>query len=93
MPSPITRSSAPSPIQLTSRKPDAIHPQRLARADHDAAARRIELDDIERRAGGDAQSLALADGEMNDALMPADDAAVEIDDVAGLDRVRASGGR
>src|SRR6185312_818505 len=26
-------------------KPDAVHPQRLARSDHDAAARRIELDD------------------------------------------------
>src|SRR6185503_1033959 len=67
-------------------KPDAIHPQRLARSDHDAAAHRIELDDIERRAGCDTQSLALADGEMNDALMPAADAAFEIDDVARLDR-------
>ena len=72
------------PVDVTQA--DAIHPQCLARPHHDAAAGRIELDDIERRAGGDAQSLALADGEMNDALMPADDAAFEIDDVAGLDR-------
>ncbi len=52
----------------------------------DAARGRVELDDIERRAGGNAEALALADGEIDDALMPADDAAVEIDDVAGLDR-------
>jgi len=65
---------------------DPIHPQRLAWTHHDAAARGIELDDVKRRAGGDAQSLALADGEMNDALMPADDVAAEIDDIAGLDR-------
>src|SRR6266540_1530385 len=67
-------------------QPDAIHPQRLTRPNHDAAAGRIELDDIERRAGGDAQPLALADREMNDALMPADCTAFEIDDVAGFDR-------
>ena len=93
MPSPIDaiERAVADPVDVAQH--DAIHPQRLARPDHDAAARGIELDDIERRAGGDAQSLALADGEMNDALMPADDAAVEIDDVAGLDRVRASGGR
>ena len=78
------------PVDVT--KPDAIHPQRLARPHHDAAAGRIELDDIERRAGGDAEPLALADGEMNDALMAADDAAIEIDDVAGLDRA-GQGGR
>jgi hypothetical protein len=65
---------------------DTIHPQRLARSHHDAAAGGIELDDVERRSRRDAQSLALADGEMNDALMPADDVAAEIDDVAGLDR-------
>src|SRR6185503_15898938 len=65
---------------------NADHPQRLARSHHDAAAGRIELDDVERRAGGDAEPLALADGEMNDALMPADCPAIEIDDVAGLDR-------
>ena len=72
------------PVDVT--KPDAIHPQRLARPYHDAAAGRIELDDIERRAGGDAEPLALADREMNYALMPADGAAFEVNDVAGLDR-------
>src|SRR5882672_1407903 len=69
-------------------QPDAVHPQRLARPDHDAAAGGIELNDIERRGRGDAQPLALADGEVNDALVPADYMAVEIDDVAGLDRAR-----
>src|SRR6185312_16560895 len=34
------------------------------------------------------EPLALADGEMNDALMPADGTALEVDDVAGLDRAR-----
>src|SRR6202000_2011459 len=67
---------------------DAVHPQRLARPDHDAAAGGIELDDIKRRTGPNAQALALPDGEMRDALMAADDMAVEVDDVAGLHRVR-----
>src|SRR6478672_8209426 len=67
---------------------DAIHPQRRARPHHDAAAGGIEFDDIERRSRRDTQSLALADGEMNDALMAADHMAVEIDDLAGLDRAR-----
>src|SRR6202000_2923559 len=60
---------------------DAIHPQRLARPDHDAAACGIKLHDVQRRAGGDAEALALADGEMNDALMAADDMAVEVNDI------------
>src|ERR1700733_1335474 len=67
---------------------DAIHPQSLARADHDTAAGRIQPHHVERRAGGEAQSPPLADGEMDDALVPADNAAIEVDDVAGLDGVR-----
>ena len=87
----MTRSSGPSPIQLTSRNTIRVHPQRLARPDHDAAAGSVlRLDDIERRAGGDAEALALADGEMNDALVLADDTPVEIDDIAWLDRAEAS---
>src|SRR3984893_12489950 len=65
----------------------AVHPQCLARPYHDAAAGSIEPHHIERRAGSDAQSAALTDGEMNDALMPADGAAVEVDDIAGQNRV------
>src|SRR5436309_3209173 len=41
-----------------------------------------------RRACRNAQALALPDGEIRDALMVADRAAVEIDDVAGLHRIR-----
>src|SRR6266852_127113 len=52
-------------------KPDAVHPQGLARADHDAACRGIEPHHIERRARRDPKPLALADGEMRDALMRA----------------------
>src|SRR5262249_35864795 len=65
------------PVDVT--EPNAIHPQRLARTDHDAARRGIELHDIERMTGGDAEPLALADGEMRDAVMGAEHVAVEID--------------
>src|SRR5579871_1676211 len=67
---------------------NAIHPQRFARADHDAARRGIEPHDKQRRAGGDAEPSPLADREMRNALMPAQHAAVEIDDIARLKRVR-----
>src|SRR5262249_36505663 len=69
-------------------QPDAIHPQRLARADDDTARRRIELPHIERMAGGDAQSLALADGEMRNAVMRAEHLSVEVDDITGVHRIR-----
>src|SRR6202022_230097 len=74
------------PVDVAQR--DAIHPQCLARPYHDAAAGRVQPHDIERRAGSDAPSAPLADGEMNDALMPADGVAIEVDDIAGLDGVR-----
>src|SRR6478736_288664 len=45
---PVERTVA-DPVDVT--KADAVHPQRLARPHHDASAGRIELDDIERRAG------------------------------------------
>ena len=63
-------------------------PQRLARADHDAARRRIEPHHEKRLGRGDAEAAALADGEIDDAVVPAEHAAVEIDDLAGLERVR-----
>src|SRR3984893_6273439 len=40
------------------------------------------------RAGAQPQPPPLADGEMNDALMRADDAAVEVNDIAGQNRIR-----
>src|SRR5665213_1607143 len=70
------------PVDIAQR--DAIHPQRLARTDHDALTGGIEPHHIKRRAGSNPQPAALADGEMHDALMGADDAAVAIDDVAVL---------
>src|SRR5262249_30453606 len=62
--------------------------QRVARADNHAARLRIEPHHIEWVAGGDAEPAALADGEMDDAGMPAQHAAVEIDDLARLGRAR-----
>src|SRR6516164_333349 len=70
------------PIDLTQPHPAGA--QRLARPDHHAARRRIEPHHIERMAGGDAESPPLADGEMDDAGMSAQHAAVEIDDLARL---------
>src|SRR6185437_11221700 len=69
-------------------KPDAIHPQRLARTDDDAVRRRVEPQHVKRLVGRNAQSLALADGEVRDALMGAEHAAIEVDDVARLHRIR-----
>src|ERR1700676_4751283 len=62
--------------------------QLTSRAHGDAAAGRLQPHHIERRASGDAQSAALADGEMDDALMLPDGAAVEVDDIARLKRIR-----
>src|SRR5665213_533947 len=55
--------------------------QSLARAHHHAAALGVEPHDIERRAGRQAEPFALADGEMNDAGMPAEYLAVAVDDI------------
>src|SRR5215831_10149804 len=68
------------PIDLAQPHPAGA--QRLARPDHDAARRRIEPHHVERMAGGDAEPSPLADGEMDDAGMSAQHAAVKIDDVA-----------
>ncbi len=62
--------------------------QRLARTDDDAPSGRIEMDDIERLAEGDADAAALADGEVDDAVVAAEHAAVDVDDVAGLGGAR-----
>ena len=42
----------------------------------------VEMDDIERLAGGDADAAALADRVVQDAVMAAEHAAVDMDDVA-----------
>src|SRR6266568_1383572 len=61
---------------------NATGPQRFARADHDPARRGIEAYNIERRTRGYAKAAALTHGKMNDAVMTAEHAAVEIDDFA-----------
>src|SRR3984957_7456749 len=43
----------------------------------------VEPHHVKRRAGGDAEPAALADGEMDDAVVMAEHAAVEMDDVPG----------
>src|SRR5262245_29635213 len=64
----------------------AARTERFARSDHDAARGSVEPHHVERMAGRDAEPAPLADGEMDDAGVPAEPAAVEIDDVAGLGR-------
>ncbi len=63
-------------------QPDTARAQRLARTDHDSPGGGVEPHHIERRAGGDAETTPLADGEMNDAVMMAEHPAAEIDDFA-----------
>src|SRR5262249_61637769 len=61
---------------------NAAGAQRFARTNHDASRWRIEPHNVERRAGSNAEPAALADGEMDDSIMAAEHAAVEIDDFA-----------
>ena len=48
----------------------------------------VELDHIERLALGDADAAALADGEMDDAVVSAEHAPVDMNDVAGVGGLR-----
>src|SRR5262249_36317141 len=63
----IVKRTVADPVDIAQH--DAIHSQRLARTDHDAAARSIQSHDIERAACGNAQSLALAHREMGNPLV------------------------
>src|SRR5262249_6965789 len=74
------------PVDVTQH--DTIHSQRLARTDNNPARGSIEPHDVKRTAQGDAQSLALADGEVRDPLMAPQQAAREIDNIARLHGVR-----
>src|SRR5579872_564439 len=65
---------------------NAAGPQGFAWADDNAARGGIETHDVERRTRGDAQSAPLTNSEMNDAVMVPEDAAVQIDDIAGCGR-------
>src|SRR5258708_32405786 len=52
-------------------------------SDNDLLIRAADLDDVERRTSGHPESLALADGKIVNATVPADDVAVRGDEVAG----------
>ena len=82
----LVETALAEPVDVAQRDP--ARAQRLARADDDPPRRGIEPHHIERLAGGDAEAPPLADGEMDDAVMAAEHAAVEIDDVAGIGRAR-----
>jgi len=58
--------------------------KRRPRTDDHPAAGGIQVHDVERLAGGDADTAALADGVVDDALVAAKHAAVDVHDVAGL---------
>ena len=58
--------------------------QRLARTDDDARVLGIEMDHVERLAGRDADAAALADRIAQNAVVAAEHAAVDVDDVAGV---------
>ena len=72
----------PSPSQLMSRSRMRLVRSASRGPTTDAARGGVEPHHIERRAGGDAQAAALTDGEMNDAVVVAEHAAIEIDDLA-----------
>jgi hypothetical protein len=82
-------SKASSPSQLTSRTVIVAGGERLARADDDAARLCVQPHDIERVAAAEAETAALADRVVDDALMAAENGAGEVDDVAGLRGARA----
>ena len=77
------------PSQLTSASGDPRFAERAPGPDHDPALRRLDAQHKERLAARDAQPLALPDGEMGDAAMPAEHMAGAIDNVARLARFGA----
>ncbi len=60
--------------------------QAVTRSHHDLVARRIEADDVQRLGAGDLQAFALTDRVVDDAVVAAELAAVDMHDVAGLQR-------
>ena len=70
------------PVDLAQMQP--ARRQRLARADDHPPAGRVEMDHIERLADRDADAAALADRVVDDALVAAEHAPVDMDDVARL---------
>src|SRR5690606_7204405 len=66
---------------------DAVDAEELGRADDDAVARGLHVEDVPGPAVGrravDPQTLALADGERVRAVVLAEDGALRVDDLAG----------
>ena len=61
--------------------------QRGARADDDLVLRGIEADDVKRFGRRNFDAAPLADRVVDDAVVAAEQAAVEMHDVAGVERV------
>ena len=60
--------------------------QAIARADHDLVVHGVEAHDVIGLGRGNAEATALADGVIDDAVVMAETAAIDVDDLAGLDR-------
>ena len=69
------------PVQIARDEPAGK--QLIIAADGHLSAGAVDVDDVERRACGHAQSLALAHGEVVDAFMPAEHAPIGGDELAG----------
>src|SRR5437660_7701685 len=67
---------------------DDARRERRARADDHAARLGFEAHHVKRLAGGDLQALPLSDREVDDALMAAQHAARQVDDIARRPGVR-----
>src|SRR3569623_618738 len=74
------------PVDVAQR--DDAFAQRRAWADNNLARSRIERDDIKRLSRSNADAAALADREVHNALMMAENPAAQIDYLARLQRVR-----
>ncbi len=70
-------------IQLRRRARRVLRGQLGVGAHGDAMAGGVDIEHVERRGRADAQALALADGEVEDAVVVADDLAVGGDQFAG----------
>src|SRR3546814_15243159 len=81
------RSVARQPVEVA--QDDAVARQRRLGTDHDTARLRLQAHDEQRPAfAADAKAAALADGEVDAALVAAQPAAVEVHALAGLRRAR-----
>ena len=82
---PLRELARTDPVHLT--QDNAARLQRLARSDHHAMRIGLEPHHIERLRRGNAKTTALTDGEVHNALMATEHAALQVDDLAGRDSV------